>query len=201
MFLCWENGIGFCWLLPYFSSVFQTPFLWVASCSWSRQIASHFDFLFQPCWLFINGSLVWPGLIGLASLVHFLIGSFSLASFALASLAQSLIGSLAPWLIGASFAHWLICAIFGIFRAFQLSPQDLRASGLFNLKLLVLELRFWLVKRSLFPGTFQPFNKASRASATFSDFICSALSCLFKGKRWFRFAKERGFIGCISLFR
>jgi len=45
----------------------------------------------------------WPGLIGLASLVHCLIGSFLLASFALASLAQSLIG--AHWLIG-SLAHW-----------------------------------------------------------------------------------------------
>jgi len=40
---------------------------------------------------------------GLASLIHCLIGSFSLALFALASLAQSLIG--AHWLIG-SLAHW-----------------------------------------------------------------------------------------------
>ena len=173
MFLCWENGIGFCWRFALYLEVFQTPFLQAASCSWSRQIASHFDFLFQPCWLFINGSLVWPGLICLASFVHCLIGSFSLASFALASLAHSLIG--AHWLIG-SLAHWgLICSLahfrhFGIFRAFLLQLQDLMASGLFNLKLLVLELRFWLVKRSLFPGTFQPFNKASRASATLSDF-------------------------------
>ena len=173
MFLCWENGIGFCWLLPYFLSVFQTPVLWVASCSWSRQIASHFDFLFQPCWLFINGSryclasLAWAHLF-IALSAHFCWPHQRQPHWLIRSLA--LIGSLAHWLIGVSLAHWLIFAIFGIFRAFLLQLQDLRASGLFNLKLLVLELRFWLVKRSLFPGTFQPFNKASRASATLSDF-------------------------------
>ena len=174
MFLCWENGIGFCWLLPYFSSVFQTPFLWAASCSWSRQIASHFDFLFQPCWLFINGSLAlawphWPGLIG--SLPYRLIFAGLICAGLIGSIAHW--RSLAHWLIGSLGPHWLIgsfAPFLAFFRAFQLQPQDLRASGLFNLKLLVLELRFWLVKRSFFIGLFNSTTLASRAFATFSEF-------------------------------
>ena len=46
MFLCWENGIGFCWRFALYLEVFQPPSLQAASCSWSRQVASHFDFLF-----------------------------------------------------------------------------------------------------------------------------------------------------------
>ena len=174
MFLCWENGIGFCWRFALYLEVFQTPFLQAASCSWSRQIASHFDFLFQLCWLFNNGSLAlawphWPGLI--CSLPYRLIFAGLICAGLIGSIAHWC--SLAHWLIGSFGPHWLIgsfAPFLAFFRAYQLKPRDLRASGLFNLKLLVLELRFWLVKRSLFPGTFQPFNKASRASATLSDF-------------------------------
>ena len=103
MFLCWENGIGFCWRFALFLECFSDTFL-VGCLLLLEQTNS------QSFWLFVLALLaiyqwlkVFPGLIGLASFVHCLIGSFLLASLALASLAHSLIG--AHWLIG-SLAHW-----------------------------------------------------------------------------------------------
>ena len=130
MFLCWENGIGFCWLLPYFSSVFQTPFLWVASCSWSRQIASHFDFLFQLCWLFINGSLAlaWPHLPGLIdSLPYRLVFAGLICAGLIGSIAHW--RSLAHWLIGSLGPHWLIGSFAPFLAFFELFSSSLRTLG------------------------------------------------------------------------
>ena len=113
-----------------FSSVFQTPFLWAASCSWSRQIASHFDFLFQPCWLFINGSLAlawphWPGLIG--SLPYRLIFAGLICAGLIGSIAHW--RSLAHWLIGSLGPHWLIGSFAPFLAFFKLFSSSLRTLG------------------------------------------------------------------------
>ena len=174
MFLCWEKRQqDFVGVLPYISRFFRHLSCRLPPAPGADKqpviltfCSSLVGYLSMAHWYGL-ASLAWPHLF-IALSAHFRWPHLRWPHWLIRSLA--LIGSLAHWLIGVSLAHWLICAIFGIFRAFLLQLQDLRASGLFNLKLLVLELRFWLVKRSLFPGTFQPFNKASRASATLSDF-------------------------------
>ena len=127
MFLCWENRIGFCWRFAYFLVFFRH-----LSCGLPPAPGADK----QPVILTFCSSLVgylsmahwhWPGLIGLASLVHCLIGSFSLASFALASLAHSLIG--AHWLIGSLGSHWLIGSFAPFLAFFELFCSSFRTLG------------------------------------------------------------------------
>ena len=86
--------------------------------------------------LFCYGLRLLGSLALIAPFAHLLI--CSLAHLGLfGSSAQWLIGSLAHlclfWHLSSSFGSGLI---FGISRAFLLRPQDIRVSGLFNLKLL-----------------------------------------------------------------
>ena len=124
MFLCWENGIGFCWRFALFLECFSDTFL-VGCLLLLEQTNSQSFWLFVLAllaiyqWLIGTGlaSLAWPHWF-IALSAHFRWPHLRWPHWLIRSLA--LIGSLAHWLIGVSLAHWLIFAIFGIFRAFLL---------------------------------------------------------------------------------
>ena len=120
-------------------------------------------------------------------------------TFPFVKLSSSLVGYLVLSALkcerGSETFHTSVGGILPSFFFFAL------ASWLFNLKLLILELRFWLVKRSFFLGLF---NSSTLCFYGFRHLIrfCFAQfsTARFKGKRWFRFAKTIFFV-CISLFR
>ena len=104
--------------------------------------------------LFCSGLRLLGSLALIAPFAHLLIGSFR-PLWLLCSMAHWLIGSFVPFLAFIELI-WLR-PHFWHFSSFFAQPQDLSVSGLFNLKLLTLALRF-LVKRSFFNRTFQLFN-------------------------------------------
>ena len=160
------------WLVGTGLASFAWPHLFIASRLLGAGLICSLAPWRWPPWLICSwliGSLARPHFLAFLELfcsglkllgAHCTICSFcSLAHLGLfGSSAQWLICSLAHlclfWHLSSSFGSGLI---FGLSRAFLLQPQDLSVSGLFNLKLLVLELRFFS-KEVLFYGTFQLIN-------------------------------------------
>ena len=135
MFLCWENGIGFCWRFALFLECFSDTFL-VGCLLLLEQTNSQSFWLFVLAllaiyqWLIGTGlaSLAWPHLPGLiGSLPYRLI----FAGLICAGLIGSIVHwrSLAHWLIGSLGSHLLIGSFSPFLAYFELFCSSFRTLG------------------------------------------------------------------------
>ena len=130
MFLCWENGIGFCWRFALFLECFSDTFL-VGCLLLLEQTNSQSFWLFVLALLAIYQWLIgmawphWPGLI--CSLPYRLIFAGLICAGLIGSIAHW--RSLAHWLIGSLGPHWLIGSFAPFLAFFELFCSSFRTLG------------------------------------------------------------------------